>query len=154
MASRRLRIKPVANVPIRRGKNESENVKSGRASENGEKEDPIKQKQEDAADTRSVGGNSQDINYSPLESSEQDNVPHSVADLCSQNANPSSKDAAEALAAGPYDAEETIKSQVSISGVEAEAVGSESATTKMSPLFLVYHQYQIRRFHRDLRGSV
>lgn len=130
MASRRLRIKPVANVPIRRGKNECENVKSGRASETGEKEDLIKQKQEDASDTRPVDGHSQDINCSPLEGSEQNNIPQSVADLCSQSVNPGFNDAAETSTAGPHDAEETIKSQVSISSVEAEAVGSESATTK------------------------
>lgn len=130
MASRRLRIKPVANVPIRRGKNACESVKSARASENGEKEDLIKQKQDDASDTRPVDGNSNDINCSPSEDSEQNNIPHSVADLCSQTVNPSFNNVAETLTAGPHDAEETVKSRVNISGVEAEAVGSEAATTK------------------------
>jgi hypothetical protein len=121
MASRRLRLKPVANVPIRRGKNESENVMSGRGGENGEKEDLIKHKQEEASGARSVGGNSQDANYSPLEDNEQNNSPHSVADF---------KEAAETSAASSHDTEETIKLQVSISGLEAEAAGSEPATIK------------------------
>jgi hypothetical protein len=118
MASRRFRLKPVANVPIRRGKNESENVKSDRAGEDGEKEDLVKHKQEEAPDTQSVSGNSQDVNYSPLESSEQNNIAHSVAGF---------EEAAETSA---HDAEETMKLEASISGVEAEAVRSEPATTK------------------------
>ncbi|PNF19462.1 hypothetical protein B7P43_G02346 [Cryptotermes secundus] len=141
MASRRLRIKPVANVPIRRGKNASESVKSAKASENGEKEDLIKQTQEDASDTRPVDGNSNDINCSPSEdseqnniphsvASEQNNIPHSVADLCSQSVSPGFNDVAETLTAGPHDADETIKSRVSISGMEAETVGNEAASTK------------------------
>jgi hypothetical protein len=110
-------------------RNDGENVKPDRASENGGKEDLIKQKQEEASDTLSAGGSSQDVNYLPLDGSEHNNIPHGVTDLCSQSVESGFKDATETTA-GPHDTEETLQLQVSVSGMEAEAVGSEPATTK------------------------
>jgi hypothetical protein len=136
MASRRLRIKPVANVPIRRGKVNSENVRTGEAGENEEKEDVTKSEQE-GSDTLSIGGNSLNINPSPCEGSEQNDIPLDVViasssqsiDSCLKNVN-------EMSSASPHGTDETIKSQESVSVGEAEVAASELATCKNKSLIL------------------
>jgi hypothetical protein len=133
MSSRRLRIKPVANVPVRRGKVNSENIRTGGAGENEEKEDLTKSKEE-GTDTPSVEGNSLDINFSPCDGSEQNDIPHSVASSSSESVDLDLKDANEISAAGLFSADKTIKSQGSISDVEAEVAASDSTTSKNESL--------------------
>jgi len=57
MASRRCRIRPVANVPVRRGKVSTENTRSDEAGENVEKEDLTQSEQLEISNTPSVQEN-------------------------------------------------------------------------------------------------
>jgi hypothetical protein len=61
MASRRFRIRPVANVPIRRGKVSTENTGSDVAGQNVEKEDQTQSEQLETSDTQSVNENDASI---------------------------------------------------------------------------------------------
>lgn len=135
MASRRLRIKPVANVPVRRGKVNSENVRTDEAGESGEKEDMTKLEQE-GSDTLSMGGNSPNNNSLPCEDSEPNDIPHNVVIASSsQNIDCCLKNVNEVSSASQHGTDETVKSQESEVG-KAEVDASESAACKSKSLVL------------------
>lgn len=134
MASRRLRIKPVANVPIRRGKVNSENVRADEPGESGEKDDVTKSEQE-GSDTLSVGRNSLSVNSSPCEGREQNDIPHStVIALSSQHIDSCLKNVNEMSPVSPRGTDETLMSEEGVSVGEPEAAAGELAVCKNKSL--------------------
>jgi hypothetical protein len=105
-------------------------VRTDGGGESGEKEYVTKSEQEKGSDTLSVSGNSLNINSSPCEGSEQNDISHNVIASSFQRTDSCLEDVSEMSSASLHGGEETLKSPESISVREAEVVASESAVDK------------------------